>query len=207
MAAPHHPGHAGSRRVGSAAFKRRKKLSLAACASACLKCAICSPACYGTANTVCNTPSTGPTGGAPTNSWPSSTTTENANIPCLIAFDCSCLIDIYNCSTRLSHRDLHRKTSTLPQCPPHTCRPRYSAPCLQPGVFDPGLYLGSRSQRTEHDDPRRRHLHGHRCRCADQMEEPTRPQPAPQAGPAQLRGLPDAYVRRLRLFLPLRSGG
>src|SRR5713226_3658142 len=99
MAAPHHPGHAGSRRVGSAAFKRRKKLSLAACASACLKCAICSPACYGTANTVCNTPSTGPTGGAPTNSWPSSTTTENANIPCLIAFDCSCLIDIYNCST------------------------------------------------------------------------------------------------------------
>src|SRR6266851_4867427 len=122
MAAPHHPGHAGSRRVGSAAFKRRKKLSLAACASACLKCAICSPACYGTANTVCNTPSTGPTGGAPTNSWPSSTTTENANIPCLIAFDCSCLIDIYNCSTR-------------PRDPSWLRRPRPIGSCTHPAGY------------------------------------------------------------------------
>ena len=81
------------------ARQRRKKLSLAACASAYPKCAICSPVCRGTANTACSTSSPGPTGVGPTNSWPSSTTTENANLPCLIAFGSSYLIDIYNCST------------------------------------------------------------------------------------------------------------
>src|SRR3984885_3418059 len=86
--------------AGGAAFQRRKKLSLAGGAHACLKCSICSPAWYGTADTVCNTPSTGPTGGAPTNSWPSSTTTENENLPCLSAFDFSYLSNIYNCSIR-----------------------------------------------------------------------------------------------------------
>ena len=59
-----------------------------------------SAVCCGTENTACNTSSTGPTGAGPTNSWPSSTTTENANPPCLIASSGSYLLAIYNCSTR-----------------------------------------------------------------------------------------------------------
>lgn len=106
----------GQRRVGGAARQRRKKLSMAACVSAYPRCAICAPVCCGTENIACNVFSTGPTGIGPTNSWPTSTTTENANPPCPIASSGSYLLAIYNCSTK-AHRSIGYFAARPKPCP------------------------------------------------------------------------------------------
>src|SRR5208282_2926445 len=75
---------------------------------------------------------------------------------------------------------------------------------FQPGFLPAGFRMGPRQERPRYDHPRRRHLHGHRLRIADQLGESQSPPSSRETGSAQLRGISDPHVHSFRLLRTLR---